>query len=284
MTILIAKLSLMIAVPLATVIVWQRITRSHWAILLFAFGAFAINYLVQIPLNRFLPQLISSLAELVSPLLPIVAGVGLGLWLFWILKAFVLGLFRESIRWLVLRYAVTNVKSWQDGVLFGIGYSSIAMLTWLGDHVYDIASDSMMGMFQPSLDEVVISLNNSFFFHWMTILFSTWRWGVTSMIFNVGTCLAVLFSVQRRDIRPFLAAVGFYCVYSLTPTIIFYSRLGQGWLSSPFSRIILLPLGTLLGTFLVALLSFLLIFRLRKTMGEPLKRDSLDNPRLTASS
>ena len=85
------------------------------------------------------------------------------------------------------------------------------------------------------------------------------------MIFNVGTCLAVVFSVQRRAILPFLAAVVLYVVYSNAPAVMIHSSfvdMPLGLLPPSLSTTFLVQF----WVFIFVLPCLLLIFLLRKPM------------------
>lgn len=222
---LIVKLSLLIGLPVAVAIVWKKRSHAHWNSLFFGCGAFAIYYLVQIPLDRVASQLINILADI--PIL--VRGVGGSLP--FILQAFVWGTFREVIRWLIFRYAATGVRLWRDGVMFGIGYGSIAMLyqavsqmlNGFGDESTYPAID--IDFFQDSLIEIMTALNSMFELSWFQVLYWTWRLGVVSMIFHIAMSLIVLFIVQRQDMRLLLLSIVLYFAYLTAPAVmISYAR------------------------------------------------------------
>ena len=56
MIVLIAKLSLSVGLPIAAAVVWQSRTQARWSSLFFAFVAFAVNYLVQLLLDKRVSQ------------------------------------------------------------------------------------------------------------------------------------------------------------------------------------------------------------------------------------
>jgi len=268
MIILIAKLSLMIGLPAAAAIVWQKRTHAHWYNLLSGFGAFAVYYLVRIPLDLVLPpflELVPLDGGLPPPLpnpmvIHIVYWWGIGT--YWVLQVTILGIFRESTRWLMFRYVATNVRSWRDGVMFGIGYSCIATVLLAGELASDLAVHQ--NLLTYSLVEIITTLNNEI--GWGVALRLAWRWALLLMVFNVGTSLVVLFSVQRRDIRFLLLAVMLYVVFAATPFAVFFRfpYLQLGWMEPPLA----LGGATELTRLLVTLPPLWLIFRLRKIMDQ----------------
>ena len=58
----VAILSLVIVIPVAAAIIWQRLSRALWSSLFFGFGAYAVIGLLRIPLNQALA--IPSIMEL----------------------------------------------------------------------------------------------------------------------------------------------------------------------------------------------------------------------------
>lgn len=206
MTALIAKLTLIIGLHLAITVIWQKRTGAAWSVLIFALVAFVVHYLARIPLR-----------EQIAPLLGLQAGpahwgVPAEVWglpvMVWGIPTFLIprylffGLFREAVRWLTFRYVATSVQSWRDGVLFGIGYTCFAMLLRL----WTLLSEQTVepGLVPPSLIARIMILKDDFL--WEQALSLTWQYGVSNMIFNVGTSLAVLFSVRRRQVWPLLIA------------------------------------------------------------------------------
>lgn len=269
MIFLVPKFLLLFGFPIAIAILWQRRVRVHWNILLFALGAFAVNYLWQRLLGPQIPQFVWEVIP------PFALPVWMSFYSSWVAVYLIYGLFREGIRWLVLRYAATNVRSWQDGIMFGIAYGSIVMLLRIGNDFFGNLED--MGLFTSTLefvvvdrsglsfDEIVVTLNRNY--PWWKILFMTWTWGVFWIIFQVGTCLAVVFSVQRRAVLPFLAAVVLYVVYATARTTVTHSSFLNslfGWLPSNLHLPFFIEIELL--NIIFALLCLLLIFLLRKPM------------------
>ena len=253
--------------PVASVVLCQKLTRSHWNILLFALGAFAVNYLLQ----QLLDPLFTMFLERAIPRIRLPYQV-MG-FLPWIVTYFFFGMLREGTRWTILRYAATNVRSWHDGIMFGIAYGSAVMVVMIGQHVY--ATLEHTGLFTPTLEllvrggskpsfnEIVEALRNGYF--WQITLLLILAWGVSSMAFNVGTCLAVVFSVQRRSVFYYLAAVALFVVYSSSKLVV----LRLGLIGTPPHWLHPLIYNTLvieLGVFVFALPCLLLVFLLRKPM------------------
>jgi hypothetical protein len=255
-----AKLLLTLAFPIVVTSVWQRLTRSSWSLLLFALGAYIVVHIVIIPVGHVLPHLLRFSYS--NP--------DWGYYPYWTADLAIKGLFTEGIHWLSLRFGASEVKfwqgeelSWQEGVLFGLGYGCIKMLTYAGSFFYALAWDSgvlstigpytpaIFSLFQPRLGEAAVRSMNDML-PWGLILNVTVGFGVTSMIFSMGSSLALFFSIQRQSVTLFLVAVVYYTVYSLTPEFLNHS---------PFST----PIRDL-GFYLIVSLPFLLIFRLRKTL------------------
>ena len=194
-----AILSLIFVLPVAATVVWQRRSRASWTILLFASAAFAVNSALRLPLDRWLPQ--------AMPFLD--ADPSGSHWPAAFLVMLTYGLIREGVRWLTFRYAAANVRAWQEGVMFGLGYACLAVLAENTPLFSELgaAANQVPDPAAEAMPDVPFSV-------WFmpTVLFTLYV-GVVQTIFNVGTALAVMFSVRRRDPWLFLAAVLLYAVY-----------------------------------------------------------------------
>lgn len=259
--IIVGQLALIISLPAAAAVVWQRRNRASWKISLFAVAAFAVNYaVVRIPLWRELHE------ALILPLSPYLGIMNMNGFLgFWVLEGFVYGLLRIGILWLMFRYAATNIRSWRLAVLFGLCYSSIAVLFRVGEYAYDLVE--RYDLFQYSL-QVALSIFGDNFppLRWWEVLLLAGRWAVVLTAFNVGTSLAVLFSVQRRSVLLLLVAVLWYVVYVTSPSFTFHNFHGLevGGIHSFYMNLFL----PLLVQTLVTLLPFLLLLPMRKTKSQ----------------
>ncbi len=248
----VAILSLIIVLPAAAAIVWQRHSRALWGSLFFGFGAFAVNGLVQIPLGQVLTHPL--FGKVLAPFPDIFMLVPTA----WIIMAFTIGLFREGIRWLILFFPATSVRTWKEGVLFGLGYSCLVALQHLGEYVSK--SWEEIELFQYSFVETMELLNRGI--SWEEALYFALAWGVVETIFNVGTCLLVMFSVRRLNVWLFLAAVLWHGLYSELPRVLFFSSAGWDVFGiHPYYRGLSV---SLLSRTLVTLLPLLLFFDLRR--------------------
>lgn len=257
-TILALKLSLLIALPIAAVVIWQRRTRAHWSILLFGLAAFGFDYLLQSHLDLSTSRITETLA-LYPSLSFLLVSSWQGIYPPWILKTLILGLPRESIRWLLFRYAATKMRLWRDGVMFGITYSTTALLKIHQDHLSRQVTE--LDLYQNAFVEAMAALNEVY--RWGHVLLHLWNWAVVLTLFNVCTSLLVLVSVQRRKIRYLLAAMGVYIVYANIPRVILQLTVGlqSAWLEPSWTTVVSLELARLPLT----LLTVWLIFRMRKT-------------------
>lgn len=194
---LIVKLLAIICLPVATVIVWRIRTRSTWYCLAIAFGAITINYVARLPLKP-----VYSFYAIHWVGRPLVEALP------WLISAGIIyGLLREGIRWLLMRFAVRTAWSWDEGVFFGICYSILAISLVLGNEIYtDI---TIRGLWHPS--QIIPYLNDYFWSR--KVLVQAWEWSLPLIALNVGTSLAVLLSVRRRQVWPFLIATLFYLLY-----------------------------------------------------------------------
>ena len=159
-------------------------------------AAFAVNSAVRIPLGRWLPEAMS--------FLDVYPSIAHRLWPAWFLEALIYGLFREGIRWLMFRYAATNVRSLKEGVMFGLGYSCLAVLVEDGPFFSDL-----VGMADPVPDSSAEAMPPVPISVWLIpVVLATLDRGVVLTIFNVGTALTVMFSVQRRNLWKSLPGYG----------------------------------------------------------------------------
>ncbi|MCY4072134.1 MAG: YhfC family glutamic-type intramembrane protease [Chloroflexi bacterium] len=258
---------LLVGFPVAAVVLWQRRFRSSWTIVLFALVAFAVNFLLQELASPIYNPISEAIIPLISP------PYQMAFFLPWIAIYFVGGLIREGVHWLTIRYGATSVRSWRDGMMFGIVYGSIVMVLMLGRDVYK--SLEFTGLFTPTLEflvaggqkpsfnEIMETLKNDY--HWTRSLLLFLSWGMSSMIFNIGTCLIVVFSVQKKSVIYFLAAVVMYVAYTNARSVVMHSDLVNiqvDWMIQPFTTAFVVEL----GVFVFALPCLLAIFLLRKPM------------------
>lgn len=261
--IFIAKISLVTVLPIAAMIVWQRRTGAHWSSLLFCLLAFVINYFARPLLGETVYKFANH--DAFFPILIYLAYYsGARVFFPWVLESLIFGLIREGSRWLIFRYAAPKVRLWQDGVLFGIGYSYLALLLKIEPHFLNISPEHW-DMIKHSSVEIVNWLN------WTYHPFAAWYypvlWITTLLFFNVVTSVLVLAGVQQRKIRYLLIAVALNVVYFNAPPAMSdsFSHLNLNWFRPNSSNEIIKEL----TRFLVPLPFLWLVFRLRKTMRQP---------------
>ena len=202
----VAILSLAIVLPATTAIAWQRHSRAFWGSLFFGFGAFAVYGLVRIPLGQVLTHPL--FLKLLDPLPDLFMNFPTA----WVIWTFIFGLFREGIRWLTFFFPATSVRTWKECVLFGLGYSCLVAAQQIGANISYSAASQQKNLSQYSFVELIQVVNDMTL--WWAALYSALNWGVVETIFNIGTCLLVMFSVRRQNVWLFLAAVlwhGLYC-------------------------------------------------------------------------
>ena len=260
--ILIAKLSLVTALPIATMVVWQKRTSAHWSTLFICLVAIAVNYVAQ-PLLKPVVNEFTYHDAFVPTLLVLVYFSNATIFFPWVLDAFIFGLIREGGRWLILRYTSKKVRLWQDGVLFGIGYSYFELLLRI-EPLFSNISPAHWNTIKHSLGEIVNWLNSTY--HPLAVWYYPLIWITTLLIFNVCTSVLVFASVQQRQIRYLLIAIAVNVVYTYSPPVISrsFNHLNMNWLGPKSSSEVILEL----TRFFVPLPIFWLVFRLRKTMSE----------------
>ena len=196
----VAQLSSIVALPVVAVIVWQRRTGAAWKTLLFVLFAFAVYNTAKIPIREQVTPYFNLLAS--QEIWGIIPSVFYGVPTYWIPESLFYGLFRESVRWLTFRYVARSVQFWQDGVLFGIGYSCLAAVLMIWGSFS--AQTGVSEWDPPSISDRAVMLKDDY--HWVRAVLEAWRYGVRNGIFNAGTSLAVLYSVRRRKVWFLLAA------------------------------------------------------------------------------
>lgn len=252
MIVLVAKFLLIIGIHIAIIVVWKMRTGAAWSALLFALIAFIIHYFGRIPLT----QLVMPHIDLSD--IDLILKIPASLFPQW----FSYGLFREAVRWLTFRYLATGLQFWRDGVMFGIGYTTIAMLLML----WGLLSEQTIepGLTPPSLFRRAMILKDSFL--WVTAIILAWQWSIPTMIVNVGTSLAVLFSVRQRQAWPLLAAVLIYVLQHAAPwfAVLYYIPDVQ---IGGLERILISTFWREFIIFIATLPALCLIFLLRKPLG-----------------
>ena len=120
MLILIAKILAAIILPVLATVLWKIRSRAAWACAAGALAALAIYSLAKIPLWDYVintPLLLPDGFPL--PRRFTVQSVA---------AVFVYGTVRESIQWLIMRFKGAKLRTWQDGVLFGLTYAAGAVV------------------------------------------------------------------------------------------------------------------------------------------------------------
>ena len=265
----IVKLALMFALPLAAAIVWQRKSRAQWGSLFLGFSAYAVIGLVgtQLTTEKILAitssffAITSSFREFLAfPPAPV---IWLSIPTFWIIPAFIWGLVRGGILWLILFFIAKNVvRTWKEGVMFGLGYSCLVAVEKFGEHYSRFSKEIEASRY--SFVEAAVELSNVIGSGWFWTFYVTWL-NVLTTAFNVGTVLVILFSVQRRNVWLLLAAVLWYAAFTVSPTITFHNfhDLTVFGIHRLYMSLFLPPLARTLVTLLPFLL-LLLAARLRK--------------------
>ena len=261
MFLLLLKFSILFGLPIATAIVWRKRTQAQVRTLLFAFILFAISFVADLLFDRPVSRLLEE-HEAMFPVIVFFLRLGDVLYAPWIISSVIFGLIREGSRWLIFRYATTKIVSWHDGVLFGIAYSFFALTIMVGEHFYYLTPD----LSQYPFFEKITHLN--WFFSWWSVFYFSWQLVFNLLVLNVCTSLAVIASVRKRKILYLALAILVYVVYANAPTIVSQVFLNMQvdtfYIDSPWLRFAVDELWRLP----LALLTLVLIFRLRKTMSE----------------
>ena len=97
----------------------------------------------------------------------------------------------------------------------------------------------------------------------MKVLVGVWEWSIPLIAFNVGTSLAVLLSVRRRQAWPFLLAVLFVVVHAIPSALAWPLRPVLEW--AGVARWYSLGLGYILLNFIAVLPPIWFTLYLRRT-------------------
>ncbi|MDE0076158.1 MAG: hypothetical protein OXO50_01490 [Caldilineaceae bacterium] len=248
----VAILSLVIVLPLAAAIVWQRHSRALWGSLFFGFGAYAVVGLLRIPVREAL--YLQPVAEILNRL-PITLVMGVPH--LWVLLNVIHALLREGVRWLILFFPARSVRTWREGVLFGLGYSWLAALQSLGRYIAKRSEE--IELYRYTFVETVEIMNSQLQPELATVV--TLDWGVAQTFFNVGTCLVVMLSVRQRNVWLLLAAIMWYVVYARLGSMVLFNLPEM----EPYMRMPAALTAPTLTRILVALLPFILLLVLRRT-------------------
>lgn len=226
MLILIAKFLAIFSLPVLAAILWKIRSRAAWACAIAALAAIAIYSFVRIPLGDFVLNTSLFFPDgFPNPSQITVHSVAV---------AFVFGTVRESIQWLIMRLKVTKLRAWQDGVLFGFTYAAAAV-------VLDLIAFSQRQLMRtavglgttPSVGnqtrfEAIVSLRElplemviddiSRALPWGAVFYLFFERSLVPIVLNVGTSLAILYSVRQRKAWPFGAAILCYMIVTIVRT------------------------------------------------------------------
>ena len=223
MLILIAKLLAATSLPLLATVLWKIRSRAAWACAIAALAAIVIYSLVRIPLWEYVVTTPLLLPEGYQfPPRITVQSVAI---------AFIYGTVRESIQWLIMRFRAAKLITWQDGVLFGFTYAAAAVVPRLIEYFERQLIRTAVGLgttppvgnqtpfemiaslrerpLEMVIDQIVLALP------WGAVILLFFQWSIIPMVFNVGTSLAVLYSVRQRKAWPFGAAILCYMTVTI---------------------------------------------------------------------
>ena len=222
---LVAKFLIPISLPLLTTILWQRKTGVPWTGAAAAVAAATIFALLRIPLR-----------ELVD--LPIFIPEG-GYRLFSVtiesvVLTFIYGTVRETVRWTIFRYPARRMQTWQEAMLFGLTYATVAAVMdttrlfglTLMNAAYELETiiDKQTTSYDPktlterqptalqiiasfakaSPAEIIKIVNDRH--KWSIMILPTYNAIIVLTALNISTALATFISARKRIIWPFAAA------------------------------------------------------------------------------
>lgn len=220
---LVAKLLAATSLPVLATVLWKIRSRAAWACAVAALAAIVIYSLVRIPLWEYVihTPLILPDGYQFPPRITVQS----------VAIAFIYGTVRESIQWLIMRFRAAKLITWQDGVLFGFTYAAAAVVPKLIGYFETplIRAAVGLGTTPPvgnqtrfemiaSLRELPLEMVIDQIEHelpWDAVFLLFFQWSVVSIVLNVGTSLAVLYSVRERKAWPFGAAILCYMTVTI---------------------------------------------------------------------
>ena len=246
---LVVELALVIALPVVAATLWKQRSRALWSSLIFGAVTFLIAQLVRLSLLQGLSLLLNPVARSWDP--------ALLLWINSALLVITSGLFEEGARWLVIGCFAKNVRTWREGVMFGVGHGGIEALLFVGGSVISalvlsLSAPTVLAQLEQLPPEqaaaVQTQLDALTALRWWEPLLGAWE-RVPAMVFHVGASLLVLLGLLRRDRRLLLAAMLLHIGFNAIAVVMLQ-----------FAGILL----TEVAITLAALLPLWLIVRLRK--------------------
>ena len=216
---LLLKSFAMVSLPVLAAIFWKSRTRIPWTGAYAALAAATIFALLKIPISEYIrPLPFLSLKDPNDLQQLAIHSTTISL---------IYGTTRESVRWLIMRHPAARMTTWQAGILFALAYTAAAaafsllkILNW-----WAMMATYESGIFTsedpiPTAYQVLISLKDvplgplateiNADFPPFTMLAYFLRWGIVPTALNIGTSLAILYSVHQRKAWPYFAAIACY--------------------------------------------------------------------------
>lgn len=171
--------------------------------------------------------------------------------------ALIISLFEEGARWLIIDRFAKNVRTWREGVMFGIGHGDIEALLFVVGSVVSALVLSLAGPIvlaqleqlppeQAAAVQTRLDALNTL--RWWEPFLGAWE-RVAALVFHVGASLLVLLVLLRRDRWLLLAAMILYIGFNAIAVVMLQLA------GSHLTELVIT---------LAALLPLWLIFRLRK--------------------
>lgn len=251
LTMLVVELALVVILPVAAATVWRRHSAALWSSLAFGAITFVLAQLIRLSLLQGLSLLLNPVARSWEP--------ALLTWLNGALLVLTSGLFEEGARWLMIRRFARNVRSWREGVMFGIGHGGIEALLFVGGSVVSalvlsLSAPTVLAQLEQLPPEQAAAVQTQLdalnALRWWEPLLGAWE-RVPAMVFHIGATLLVLLGLLRSDRRLLLAAMILHIGFNAIAVVMLQ-----------FTGIIL----TELAITLAALLPLWLVFNLRKPL------------------
>ena len=227
MFILTAKLLSAIALPLLALVIWRKRSRAVKTCIVAAIAMVVAYNLVKWPMETYVETTDFLAPHLLFPIRQ-VTGITVASYLFY-------ALLKQSLDWLLFRYAFKDITTTHDSIIYGLTYGiiAIAIYVWrilsrfLTFAAYDIREfpPDMTPTFLQILQRITeVPLESTFSelntqIDWTFAGFALANWTIPAMIYHVSITIALIYSVRHGKAWPFIATVLAYTLGSALGSI-----------------------------------------------------------------
>ena len=227
MLILTAKLLSTVALPLLALAAWQRHSPAVRTCIVAAIAMVVLYNLVKWPLETYVETTSFLAPHLLFPIRQ-VTGITVASYLFY-------ALLKQSVDWLLFRYAFKDINTTRDSIIYGLIYGIIAigfsvwklLRRFITHAAYDIREfppdmtpnilQILQRITEIPLEFTFSKLNTQL--DWYFAAYALLNWTIPAMIFHVSITIALIYSVRHGKAWPFIATVLAYALGSALGSI-----------------------------------------------------------------